>query len=113
MSGPVEALIYLKVRETLCACSWIPLLRASSLLVALGAFWGLPGGFPGPSGGKMKGCPKPSISVQKNRIFHCGYGHLLLVGLLKSFEAFLVVLGVSRGPVRTFGVSGAVEALLI
>ena len=28
VSGPVEALIYLKVRETLCACSWIPLLRA-------------------------------------------------------------------------------------
>ena len=26
VSGPVEALIYLKVRETLCACSWIPLL---------------------------------------------------------------------------------------
>ena len=23
---PVEALIYLKVKETLCACSWIPLL---------------------------------------------------------------------------------------
>ena len=26
VSGPVEALIYLKIRETLCACSWIPLL---------------------------------------------------------------------------------------
>ena len=26
VSGPVEALIYLKVRETLCVRSWIPLL---------------------------------------------------------------------------------------
>ena len=26
VSGPVEALIYLKVREILCVCSWIPLL---------------------------------------------------------------------------------------
>ena len=26
VSGPVEALIYLKVRQTLCAWSWIPLL---------------------------------------------------------------------------------------
>ena len=26
VSGPVEALIYLKVRETLCVCFWIPLL---------------------------------------------------------------------------------------
>ena len=25
----------------------------------------------------MEGCPKPSISVLKNSIFHCGYGQML------------------------------------
>ena len=43
-SGPVEALIYLKVRETVCACSWIPLLKVLRP-VAPGAFWGFLGAF--------------------------------------------------------------------
>ena len=60
----------------------------------------------------FKGLNLASISLPKNRIFHCGYGHpgvpLLLGGLLKPFEVFWWLLGSlgGGGLVRTFGVSG-------
>ena len=78
------------------------------LLVALGAF----GGFLGAVlafRGNMKGCPKPSISVPKKRIFHCGAGilgfPLLLGGLLKPLKPFGGSWGLS-------GLAGAFLALL-